>query len=746
MRSRASESTDSVLQSFFSNRPSTTPRHLRRSSSLLALETLIAPSPTLTTSDTLCSVRSGEIPIILSFLTTNSADSVKLEDDSAGSQLPSDSCLKPGVRELARFSPMAAFFPMSARSASIGTAAFGSRSSEGGDASFNADSNPCVSVVLGVSPSCTLSPPYYDNMQGEESKFTISAYLTSRSEYGDLSEGLVSSKSEQVLTKSSQEMRKGEAPGGNGVIGTSISFTITEPLEDMANKSPYLTASRSLSTIQFSTISPRASTAFSPSPSTPSFTPPLTPLSAERTPTQATFLQRSVALRVKASATPCASPSAAVDMSLVPSGSGSSHSLNLEEQENQIAEIDEVIKPKKLVDNNNTATSPFNSLPTPCLKHAQWLKDCVVELWIDQEGFRAIRPKFYLASVSNGLPFNQERRSSLRNEDPLFSTVAEFLPVSREEHLFHHAALDRPPALHRITVNGGEERDFITRQASLGLKENGVFYVQGTEDYKMNAPPGSGASRIVRLTWRFEYFVSSRTHGPKGKKVPQGEKIFKPLSFSCTPALLSPKRAIKVNVLHVMKKTLLPNLIALKLDPPDLPVPPGSIATTPSSGSLVSVAVSEPQSPFSESSPLTATPARIRAARERRKVADLNFSAAAPIIGPPPRKSSLRKNRNVESQSEVNLAIVQEQGPTLYKRHRTQSVSEQRTSAELSTIKFNSQARAANLARPIISRDELWDIYAQRDIRGRHSISMDIVDNVQITVLPPAPRPKPSGF
>ena len=243
---------------------------------------------------------------------------------------------------------------------------------------------------------------------------------------------------------------------------------------------------------------------------------------------------------------------------------------------------------------------PDSELPVPCLKHAQWLRDIAIELWIDQEGFRAIRPEFYLASVSNTLPYASCSDTHPKEgkdiyltpfDDPLFTTVAEFLPVSRAGYYFHHAALDRAPTLNRIAANRDETRDYLTRTATLVLRDNGVFFVQGTEDYHVDCDTttttattttptsdslGLGYSHgerehIIRLNWRFEYFVSNRR--PDGRSKHKGEKVFTPLSFSCTPALLAPERAHKVKVLHIMKKTLLPNLVAQKLEPPDLPFP-----------------------------------------------------------------------------------------------------------------------------------------------------------------------------
>ncbi|KAL5533733.1 hypothetical protein ACEPAG_193 [Sanghuangporus baumii] len=311
---------------------------------------------------------------------------------------------------------------------------------------------------------------------------------------------------------------------------------------------------------------------------------PLSPDSDDKTPTQSTFLKRQPQSPTKCITRVVASSEKPLPAEPTETNTGS---------------------PTDYDDVSYFNSIPRNPLPVPCLKHAQWLRDTIVELWIDQEGFRAIRPKFFLASVSNGLPYSHEPSYGpsasgitglTEDHDPLYTTVAEFLPVSRAAHYFHHAAFDRAPTLHRITT-GDETKDHISRAATIGLRENGVFFVHGTEDHRIDgdrplsfistsctsshshpyatANGGSSGSasggRIIRLNWRFEYFVSNRR--PDGRSAHRGEKIITPLSFSCTPALLHPSRAYKVTVLHIMKKTLLPNLVAQKLEIPDLPMP-----------------------------------------------------------------------------------------------------------------------------------------------------------------------------
>jgi hypothetical protein len=77
-------------------------------------------------------------------------------------------------------------------------------------------------------------------------------------------------------------------------------------------------------------------------------------------------------------------------------------------------------------------------------------------------------------------------------------------------HLFQ--VLDSPPVLRRLTVNG-DMNDYISRQAALTLKENGVYAVESTED------KGSFA-------WKFEYLVEDRRI-PESGKVMDGEKVNK---------------------------------------------------------------------------------------------------------------------------------------------------------------------------------------------------------------------------
>ncbi|KAI0066548.1 hypothetical protein BV25DRAFT_1796868, partial [Artomyces pyxidatus] len=85
-----------------------------------------------------------------------------------------------------------------------------------------------------------------------------------------------------------------------------------------------------------------------------------------------------------------------------------------------------------------------------------WLKSTTVELHIDQEGFRNIRPAFQLVGYTGppsagGAPSIAQHLSCAR---------ADFMPAKRQSFVFHHATLDTPPVLRRVTLNGDESRDY----------------------------------------------------------------------------------------------------------------------------------------------------------------------------------------------------------------------------------------------------------------------------------------------
>lgn len=193
-----------------------------------------------------------------------------------------------------------------------------------------------------------------------------------------------------------------------------------------------------------------------------------------------------------------------------------------------------------------------------------WLGGTEVELWIDQEGFRAIRPMMRLVGYSprsrSLLPYGERGVSS-----DVSGGVAEFMPVKRESFAFHYATLDGPPMLRRVTVGGDESRDHLSRHAALNIKTNGVYTVLGSESMAL----GSSQDH-VKMQWKFDYLVDDRyTDG--SRRVLPGEKIITPLTFSCSPFLLHPMQGKKVGFVHLVKKSVVPKLSAEKLEPPERP-------------------------------------------------------------------------------------------------------------------------------------------------------------------------------
>lgn len=81
----------------------------------------------------------------------------------------------------------------------------------------------------------------------------------------------------------------------------------------------------------------------------------------------------------------------------------------------------------------------------------------------------------------------------------------------RPEWVFHHAALEHLPVLRRITVDQDEKHDYISRGATLQIRDVGVYAVYGYEDKG-------------RVEWKFEYLVQESTSKSTGEVKPN-EKV-----------------------------------------------------------------------------------------------------------------------------------------------------------------------------------------------------------------------------
>lgn len=196
------------------------------------------------------------------------------------------------------------------------------------------------------------------------------------------------------------------------------------------------------------------------------------------------------------------------------------------------------------------------SLPTDSSIHGfdTFLRATFVQFLIDQEGFRDAEPSFKFSGISRV-------RSSKENKSQ-DQFMAQFRPVSRQQFHFHHAPFETPPVLRRITVNNDDTSDYVSRQAHLALKSNGVYVIHGHEMLSAEHP-----SEPTKLYWQFEYLVDDRCveSSSGSRRYLEGEKTFTPLTFSCSPRLLLPSQAKRINIMHVFKKSLAPKLVAEKL-------------------------------------------------------------------------------------------------------------------------------------------------------------------------------------
>jgi len=193
-----------------------------------------------------------------------------------------------------------------------------------------------------------------------------------------------------------------------------------------------------------------------------------------------------------------------------------------------------------------------------------WLNDITVQVLVDQEGFRTAQPSFKLSGIVH-------LRSSLEPQTPS-PAMAQFRPITRQSFHFHYAAFETPPVLRRVTTSDQETHDYVSRQAHLTLKCNGVYVVHGHE---ISCAEHDGQAQ--KLSWQFEYLVDDRRIEVSGRVI-EGEKILTPLTFSCSPELLLPAQGKRINIMHVFKKGVAPKLSAEKLQPPGTPESPGALS------------------------------------------------------------------------------------------------------------------------------------------------------------------------
>ena len=97
-----------------------------------------------------------------------------------------------------------------------------------------------------------------------------------------------------------------------------------------------------------------------------------------------------------------------------------------------------------------------------------WLHDICFQLWIDQEGSRAIRPTFRLVGFnpSSGTSLFPTSGSELWADTthPLTHGLALFRPMLQVTSVYHHGTLDTPSVLGRLTLADREDKYYIFRQ------------------------------------------------------------------------------------------------------------------------------------------------------------------------------------------------------------------------------------------------------------------------------------------
>ncbi|KAJ7070899.1 hypothetical protein C8F01DRAFT_1108272 [Mycena amicta] len=204
-------------------------------------------------------------------------------------------------------------------------------------------------------------------------------------------------------------------------------------------------------------------------------------------------------------------------------------------------------------------STSYNAEQVIVPENLPWLQGMVIELLVDQESFRAVRPTLQLAG------FRKHVRGW--SHDTPDGGWALFRPMARQSYPFHHAPLDGtgPPILRRLITNDDESRDYISRQATLSLKTTGVYVLHGSESFHPSHSSVKTTAGDGKLRWRFEYFVDNKVD-KSGKKLVDGEKLFTPLTFLCSPWLLHRSQGHKMKLMHVVKKSVTTKLVAERLE------------------------------------------------------------------------------------------------------------------------------------------------------------------------------------
>lgn len=378
---------------------------------------------------------------------------------------------------------------------------------------------------------------------------------------------------------------------------------------------------------------------------------------------------------------------------------------------------DETYSPRPVSPSPSTASlSRSDSISRPSSRESlrlpdslAWLKQITVVLLIDQEGFREIHPIFKYAGYST--------QGRAIGGGPSDSAIVSFMPVKRgEPYRFHYAPFDGLPILRRVMVNRDESRDHISRQATLGLKANGVYTVHGTET--TSSLPNDSSNRnsyadMTKLKWRFDYLVSERRDGAIGNR--EGERLLTPLTFSCSPLLLHHSQAKKVKLMYIVRKTVIPNLVAEKVEPP-LPSPTTPSRPGPLLNSKINVAATYQDTP---STPL------------KSRIWGLHRRAQSHVVPPDEENSTVVQK----------VPLVKGRDPSMRTHRRASSAGEQYKRSIYGSEYLNSHPLPAipPPAQHIISPSQLSQLMTNMEANpsANHSMTMPVA-------LPAPPRVKHS--
>lgn len=536
---------------------------------LLALDDISVPSPSVSFGSVFLATlpSSGEIPIILDHgITLGYFSSPNQDYDLAGDMLPISSSIATAETG-GTFGPPGRL--QAPRSPTLSLNSQLSGDLESVDSSLVAcgyQRTTRRSQLLTAQPD----DGYYDKKSGIHSDFSLSAYMSPSASQLSLARSLPgymrSSSSQSSWTSSSQEtlnLRQNAAQRSPSLVGSlstiilaagsapaSPTITTTFHTEAQAYASRFrqnMTTSDSRSTIgsrvdfplsglshddRISLHSPVRTNFSRPSSAAP-------PLAMDE---PSTVLREGPRLRTKSAATARSNDSG---HSARTAGGKPTHSA---QSSHRAQTVDG--KPSKIV-------MPVPTLPTSL----SWLENIRLQLWIDQEGFRLVQPIFHLSGYSY-------TPGDSGPDNAFLHGTLEFCPVEQQAYFFYHATLDPAPTLRKLTTQDDESRDYISRQATLAIKSNGVYSVSGSEVVGPAKPSSPTLPHMsvhhqdqLKLHWRFEYAVEDRLAG----KTRPGEKALTPLSFSCTPGLLHPSNGKKIKLMQVFKKGLAPKLASAKI-------------------------------------------------------------------------------------------------------------------------------------------------------------------------------------